>query len=274
MNEIGERFAFACEHYLKAMIIPGMHFSDLPAESEAELDRIFNNKSEGIKKYSHFFKKLLLEDTILSNELKEQILLGVSLSLSKFKTIQNVYYKNLFTVFTDPKTAILKSQEIDRAVDDSKNTLIEKAKEVIRANDDAYPQSRYGMFTQYVADVEFLYVFSSILRNTISQVFKNCYLGLGTMHIFFDSSSKITVVYENGVSDVFDVDKDGKILPAFIEDIHDICSIDSARPELLAEKIYYKENNTEKVLKIDRTIGRCVSEYNDNELKDKKTRSL
>ena len=275
LNEMGERLSFACEHYLKSLIIPRMHFSDIPEESDDELNKIFEDKNKGIKKYSHYFKKLLLETTIIPNEIKNQIIMGVALSLDKeeIQKEQNDYWKKSLTIIIDPKASLEKINERSDAIDKSRDKLIEKAKEIIIKNDDAYPQSRYGMFTNYIADIKFLYIFCGCLNKAISLAFSNCINELNT-HIFFDSNSTITKVYENGVTDVFNVDKDGKVLPSYIEDMHDICSIDTGRGDLLPIEFHYKENNTYKVLKLDERLGQYISEISSSELEVKKTNSI
>ncbi len=275
LNEMGERLSFACEHYLKALIIPRMHFSDIPEESDDELNRIFVDKNKGIKKYSHYFKKLLLETTFLPNEIKNHIIMGVALSLNKeeIRKEQDDFWKKSLTIITNPKASLETVNERNEAIDKSRDVLVEKAKEIIRENDAAYPQSRYGMFTDYIADIEFLYNFCSCLGKTITLAFSNCICEFNT-HIFFDSNSVIIKVYENGINDVFNVDKDGKVLPSYIEDMHDICSIDTGRGDLLPIEFHYKENNIHKVLKLDERLGLYISEISSSELEVKKTNSI
>ena len=46
LNRYGEQISLACEHYLKSMIIPRIHYEGIANESEEEL-----NKNEALKEY-------------------------------------------------------------------------------------------------------------------------------------------------------------------------------------------------------------------------------
>lgn len=194
-NRFGEQLALACEHYLKAMIISRMHFEGIDNESEEELNKIFNNRdSQGVaKKYSHYFDKLLTSNgTALLNSsgLQESILIRLAqkLQLQECKEYNN---KRISSWFTDDET----DYEL------SKEELLTKIKGKVNANAAAYPESRYGMFTTYRADLQFLTCLCETLQEYPTRTLHNC-LFIKSMgrHIYPDDNSLISEKRSDGTS--------------------------------------------------------------------------
>ncbi len=265
LNEIGERLAFACEHYLKALIIPHIRFNNVQSESNTELDMIFNSKKDGIKKYSHYFSKILLSsDSALPRNLCEHIIIALAWSLNSEDIRQELKEYSVIKLILDPNASQKEYEKIEENREQKKQVLIDEVEEIIKKNDDAYPQSRYGMFTDYIADIDFLYCFCECLCSTIGlAISNNYYAGNMSTRIFYDSNSTITKVYENDITDIFNVDANGIIQPRPIDDFgNDICPISLNRPYLKVLEYRYVENGVNKVLKFDDRLGLYVS-FND-----------
>ena len=256
LNEYGERLSYVCEHYLKALIIPNMHYDDITNESEAELNQIFTNKRLGIIRYSHYFVKLLTDDNSqIDSKLRESILLQLGKLLHNVNKSKNT--NNIFEVKTDYQQALIYDWINDTSVTHEKLTtekerIIELTKNIVAENDDAYPQSRYGMFTTYVADLDFLYNLSRILRIKIEQYIPNSfYVTEMARHIFYDSNSQIVKQFEDGSQETFNIDENGQIEPTFYDDTY---SITRPRNQLKLIAIYYQENGSYKVIKYDDSL--------------------
>ena len=186
-NRYGEQLALACEHYLKSMIIARMHYEGISNESEEELNKIFDNRdNQGIaKKYSHYFDKLLTsENTALlnSNGLQESILIRLAERL-RIPESGEYTHKQMDAWVTDnfSDVSIVKEE------------LLRKIKSKVNENRGAYPEARYGMFTEnYKADIEFLANLCLTLQEYPTRTLNNCMFikGLGR-HIFPDIGSKV-----------------------------------------------------------------------------------
>ena len=167
-NRLGEQLSLACEHYLKAMIIPRMHFDGIDKDSEEELNKIFDNHDkQGIaKKYSHYFDNLLTSDYTslnISKGLIESILIRLAerLGIKEF----DLYNEKLIRY---------KFYDIDEGLDDARTDLLNVMKNRVKNNRGAYPESRYGMFTEQRADLVFLLNLCLTLREYPSLTINNC----------------------------------------------------------------------------------------------------
>ena len=193
INRYGEQLSLACEHYLKAMIIPRMHFEGISNESEEELNKIFDNRdSQGVaRKYSHYFDKLLTSDStalIISSGLQEAILNRLA---GRLRVPE--YYNYNFDWFNDD----LNKQQ-------SKINMLNRIKEEINKNKTAYPDSRYAMFTDYEADIEFLVNLCLTLQEYQTKTLNNCLFISGiNRHIFPDDGCEIVEKRVDGSLIVF-----------------------------------------------------------------------
>lgn len=192
-NRFGEQLALASEHYLKSIIISRMHFESITEESEDELNKIFDNRYGGRRnddsianKYSHYFDRLLTSDNtalLHSPGLQESILIRLAekLGISEFGLYKD---KQFLSWINEDET------EIDLA----KEELLRKIKERVNDNKSAYPESRYGMFTTYRADLQFLTCLCSTLQEYPARTLNNCIFINGfERHIYPDDES---VIYE------------------------------------------------------------------------------
>ena len=194
-NRFGEQLSLACEHYLKAMIIPRMHYEGISNESEEELNRIFDNRdNHGIaKKYSHYFDKLLTSDNTALEEsdgLQESILIRLAerLGIQEFGEYRS---KQLSSWINDGETGI----------SDVRGELLNKIKEKVDANRGSYPESRYGMFTEYIADLVFLTNLCLTLQEYPTKTINNCLFINGLeMHIFPADDSEICEKRSDGTN--------------------------------------------------------------------------
>ena len=190
-NRYGEQLALACEHYLKAIIISRMHFESITEESLDELNKIFDNRYGGRRnndsianKYSHYFDRLLTsENTALLNSpgLQESILIRLAERL-KTPELSEYRRKQMVSWVTDDETGVGLTKE----------ELLRKIKEKINDNKSAYPDSRYGMFTAYIADLQFLANLCLSLQEYPAKTINNFLFIKGLeRHIFPDVGTEV-----------------------------------------------------------------------------------
>ena len=200
INRYGEQLSLACEHYLKAMIIPRMHFEGIDNEGEDELNKIFDNRdSQGLaRKYSHYFDKLLTSDNtalIISDGLQVAILKRLAERL-KITELHNYNSELLNSWLNDDLN--------DSRFELSKENMLNKIKEEINKNKSAYPDSRYAMFTDYEADVEFLVNLCLTLQEFQTKTLNNCLFVPGiNRHIFPDDECEIVEKRTDGSLIIF-----------------------------------------------------------------------
>lgn len=192
LNRYGEQISLACEHYLKSMIIPRIHYEGIANESEEELNKIFSNRgNDGIKGYSHFFDRLLTsENTALKSAqgLQDEILIKLA------ERLEVEQYDDYFSAMIN---SWINDDEAEYEI--VKNKLINKMREKINTNKDSYPQSRYSVFTEYIADTTFLINFCLVLREMIGRTINHCiYFKAIGRHIFPDVESNIIIKTKNG----------------------------------------------------------------------------
>lgn len=261
LNEYGERLSYVCEHYLKALIIPNIHYEDIENESDIELNKIFSDRRYGIKRYSHYFVKFLNDNESQINEkLRESILiqLGKMLHHQELASIQEDYHQSLIDVFVND------SPSDHEALNNQKERLKEITSIIIERNNDAYPQSRYGMFSDYIADLDFLYNLCRVLISKIQfNIPNSLYIKEMQRHVFIDSNSRIIKEFDNGEIETFNVNEKGEILLRHDDDYY---SIHSPKNQNKLIKVHYQENNSSKVIKYDNLLGSYYI-FNSNELR-------
>lgn len=241
LNRYGEQISLACEHYLKSMIIPRIHYEGIASESEEELNKIFANKgNDGIRGYSHFFDRLLTsENSALKKSagLQEAILIRLAERL-KLKEYYDYSCEMINCWLNDDQTKYERLKTI----------LINKMKEEINKNKDAYPQSRYSVFTEYIADTKFLINFCLILREMIARTINHCmYFEAIGRHIFPDVESSIIIKTKNGNE--------------FEYAFHDLNSLELLRYNQVDIKILTEH---ELFTKFPPEIGRSIHSVNEN----------
>ena len=271
INSFGERLSYICELYLKALIIPNMHFDDTTNESEEELDKIFNNRSNnGIaKKYSHYFSKLLTsESTDLDERLKKRILFELGNSIvddHNLKQLQGKYMDDLLNSWINGDT-----EDLDKKAGESKQNIIENAINKVNDNSGAYPESRYAALTDYKADLDFLLNLCEVLRNYIQGVIPGCISIESTgRHIFADADSIVREIKLDGSTVEYEVDKNGKVSRIHYEDLEDVLPPDLSYKNNPIESIEYMEDGTSKFLKYD-SKRKMFVKYNNFKTNSKK----
>ena len=275
LNRYGEQLSLACEHYLKSIVISRMHYEGISNESEEELNRIFDNRdNQGVaKKYSHYFDKLLTSDNTALKEspgLQESILLRLA---ERLKIPEFIEYRNkqLQSWITDDNTGI----------DLSKEVLLNKIKAEVNKNRSAYPESRYGMFTDYEADIEFLLNLCLTLQEYHSRTLNNCLFIPGLeRHIFPDDESeiietrsdgtKITYIYYNNKPEIIECNGVRK------EDLTQHQQINDVFPSIIQNKdvveISYTENEESFTLKYDKFLE-CICKTKNTALQKETSKS-
>lgn len=253
INSFGERLSYICELYLKALIIPNMHFDDTTNESEEELDKIFNNRSnKGIaKKYSHYFSKFLTsESTDLDERLKKRILFELGDSIVddyNLKQLQDKYINDLLNSWINGDI-----EGLDKTADESKQNIIENAINKVNDNSGAYAESRYAALTDYKADLDFLLNLCEVLRTYIQGVVPGCISIESTgRHIFADIDSIVREIKLDGSIVEYELDNDGKVRRIHYEDLEDILPPDISYKNNPIESIEYMEDGDSKLLKYD-----------------------
>ena len=271
INSFGERLSYICELYLKALIIPNMHFDDTANESEEELDKIFNNRSnKGIaKKYSHYFSKLLTsESTDLDENLKKRILFELGNSIigdKNLKQLKDKYMNDLLNSWINGDTA-----DLDRKAIGSKQNIIENATNRVNDNSSAYPESRYAALTDYKADLDFLLNFCEVLRTYIQGVIPGCISVESTgRHIFADPNSIVRETKIDGSTVEYEVDENGKVSRIHYDDLEDILPPNLSYKNNPIESIEYMEDGASKCLKYD-SIRKMFVKYNNTKINNKK----
>ena len=215
IHSYAEQCAKICEYYLKALILPNLKSPSFDDNSDEEMDYLVNNKN-GLRKYSHIFKKIINSEDFEENIKKEieMYLLNylphfneerkdITKELSKRLTCGKVYKPahNELKIFNNPDI------NLDKLLDE-----ISGENGFISENSDAYPKSRYAMITDYTADLSFLYVFCESIRENLIWKFKNCIEINGTKkHIFIDCDSFIDVIFYDGNVEKFYFDKEYKL---------------------------------------------------------------
>lgn len=279
-NRYGEQLALACEHFLKSIIISRMHFELIPQESLDELNKIFDNRYGGRRnddsianKYSHYFDRLLTSETtalLNSPGLQESILIRLAerLKISEFGEYRS---KQIESWVTDDETE----------VDLSKEKLLQKIKEKVNDNKSAYPESRYGMFTTYIADLNFLANLCLTLREYPTRTLNNCIFikGLGR-HIFPDVGSEvqekrsdgtdITYVYNgNNKLDMIECNGIKKEELSQYQQFNDLFPNITQKHDTI--EISYVENGESITMKYDQMLN-CFCKTKKTTLENKKTK--
>ena len=247
INNFGERLSYICELYLKALIIPNMHFEDIENESDEELDEIINGNRGIKKKYSHYFKKLLSSPTTnLPNGLRKYIFVELGRAL---------HDDNSTETYGKYTTALLNSwingedKELDEKKDALEGQVINNSIELTDSNSDSYPQSRYSMFTDYIADIDYLFNLCEILYKSISQYLKCCLdePSIGR-HIFPDLNSIVVEKLSNGHEVKYYINSEGKIDKSNYYEISDLFPGFSQSNVL---EISYTESGIDRIMKFD-----------------------
>ena len=247
INNFGERLSYICELYLKALIIPNMHFEDIENESDEELNEIFNGNRGLKRKYSHYFTKLLSSSTTnLPERLRKSILIELGRAL---------HDDNSTKTYGKYTTALLNSwinvgdKELDEKKDVLEEQVINNSIELTDSNSDSYPQSRYSMFTDYIADIDYLFNLTEILYESISQYIICCVneKSIGR-HIFPDLNSTVVEKLSNGHEVKYYIDSNGKV------DKTDYYEIADLFPNISGSKVLeinYTESGIDRVMEFD-----------------------
>lgn len=110
------------------------------------------------------------------------------------------YLYNKFDKFREPNAIIEDETEMNL----SKELLLRKIKERVNENKSAYPESRYGMFTTYRADLQFLICLCSTLQEYPTRTLNNCLFINGfERHIYPDDESTIYEKRSDGTNIVY-----------------------------------------------------------------------
>ena len=264
INNLGERLSYICELYLKALLLPNMHFDGIDIESDEELDEIFNGRRGIKKKYSHFFSKMLSStQTHLPEKLRENILIELS------KLVHDDTSKRLGDNYTNASldSFLNDNESIKQRERTIKEQLVANSIQLTDNNSDAYPQSRYSMFTDYIADIDYLFNLSNILRDNISLYIPCClYEAKIGRHIFPDPDSHVTVKLNNGKEGTYYVDSSGNINKFNFYKLLDLYP--DSNSSLIVE-VDYIEDGEEKHMKYDNKRHMFV-QYNKQILVDSK----
>lgn len=266
INSYAEQCAKICEYYLKALILPNMKSPNFDVNSDEEMDYIANNKN-GLRKYSHIFKKIINSEDFDEN-IKKNIEYYLLNHLPHFdeerKDITNKIAKQNGPIFelilSHNKLRLFPNSHIDI------NELLDEISGengYISENSNAYSESRYSMITDYTADLSFLYVFCEAIRSNLGVKFNNCIEVEETKkHIFIDPGTYIELTFINDDSgsfyfnknyELFIIDKSKKIL----DRIGHIWNFNGAKLNNdIIDKIIFIEDGNKRQLTLNKKTGK------------------
>lgn len=259
-NSIAYKMALVCEHYLKALTINGMHFSDVENESDEELNRIFSSKARdgGIVSFSHHLRQLVYDNPHLSLDIKYFILMSLAYQLKDEELVARLDdLKNLFDKAIEQTPVSSNEEKVGLFNEISKllKEMYERIERILNDNDSAFIKSRYGMFDGYKANIDFLQTFASILRNAIQRSISQClYVDLMQRHIFYDLDTDILFLFENGDGELIHTTSGKNVIEEYERKIgtERITRLGMNSPtSVFLKEVHYTDSNEKKGLFYD-----------------------
>ncbi len=202
INQYATLYAQICEYYLKALVLPNLANENYEVNSDEEMNFLTVDRN-GLRKYNHIFKRI-----INSSEFDEEVKKNIENYLLNYiphielerdnilrkicgeEGIEDVTkYKNLRLILHEDS-----HPDICQLLD-----IICGENGLISNNSNAYPESRYAMISNYIADLGFLSVFCDAIRDSLNLKFKNCLKVQGSSrHIFPDAGTNIEIAFDTG----------------------------------------------------------------------------
>lgn len=268
INQYSMLYAQICEYYLKALILPNLENANYESNSIDEMNYLANNRN-GLKKFNHIFKKIINSDEFDEN-IKRHIENYLLNNLPQIEYERNniikkmcvdegiadvTEYKNLKLILNENS-----HKDINELID-----IISGNNGFISNNSNAYPESRYAMISNYVADLKFLSVFCDAIRDSLQLKFKNCLRVNGcNRFIFPDSGTNIEITFGTNNTQKMFFDENEQLWITNnngekIDVIGYVWNYDMlSSKETIINKVSFMENGKHKILVYDKKSEKYV----------------